>query len=416
MFFSEISGSLYAWDLADEGIERILDNLQEMTACNSTYLIALMHHEKRPLTDYFYPHNPVRKTYCPEDSTAYFKPDPKFYGRITPRTSDREFLKGIDWLQVLIDAARKRNMKTGVELSHTLIDSERAASEFSDCIQHDIYGNRLGKLICFNNPDAREYVIGLFADLTTNYDIDYIQTCLIPFNSGRSAGHDAERVLGTALGGCFCDSCAKAANDAGIDFHNLKTALQPIADSLSRPTLAQSHENALLRASNTSVAAVLVENPELLQWLVFRRDSLTRFFKDIHDRIHSIKPAIDLRLNAYISSNQELSGLDLRALKPHLDSIRSSDYSEQSGDINRTEFKRRWLMSVRRAVGEEMPFLSAIGVRPKATPEIIRQGVVVSAECGVDGLTMGHYDGASFKNLRAIKEGMELADVEMLET
>jgi hypothetical protein len=43
-------------------------------------------------------------------------------------------------------------------------------------------------------------------------------------------------------------------------------------------------------------------------------------------------------------------------------------------------------------------------------PEIIRQGVVVSSECGVDGLTMGHYDGASFKNLRAIKEG---ADVEI---
>jgi len=143
MFFSEISGSLYAWDLADEGIERILDNLQEMTACNSTYLIALMHHEKRPLTDYFYPHNPVRKTYCPEDSRAYFRPDPKFYGRIKPLTSDRDFLKGTDWLLVLIDAARKRGMKTGVELSHTLIDSERAQNEFPDCMQHDIYGNRL---------------------------------------------------------------------------------------------------------------------------------------------------------------------------------------------------------------------------------------------------------------------------------
>jgi hypothetical protein len=170
---------------------------------------------------------------------------------------------------------------------------------------------------------------------------------------------------------------------------------------------------ALLLASNTSATAMLMETPELLQWLVFRRDSLTRFFKDIHDRIHAIKPTIDLRLNAYISSNQELSGLDLRALKPHLDSIRSSDYSEQSGDMNRLEHKRRWLMSVRRAVGEEMHFLSALGVRPKATPEIIRQGVVVSAQCGVDGLTMGHYDGASFSNLRAVKEGMELADVEL---
>ena len=61
-----------------------------------------------------------------------------------------------------------------------------------------------------------------------------------------------------------------------------------------------------------------------------------------------------------------------------------------------------------------MYFLSAIGVRPKATPQIIRQGVVVSAQCGVDGITMGHYDGAPFSNLRAIREGMKLADVEIL--
>lgn len=415
MFFSEISGSLYAWDLADEGIERILDNLQEMTACNSVYLIALMHHEKRPLTDYFYPHNPVRKTYCPEDSRIYFCPDSQFYGRIKPLSSDRDFLKDTDWLQILIDAARKRNMKTGVEISHTVIDSKRAQSEFPDCMQHDIYGNRLGKLICFNNPDAREYVIGLFSDLTTNYDVDYIQTCLIPFNSGRSSSHDALRVLGTVLGGCFCDSCKEAAHEAGIDFEKIRQALLPIADQIAHPTLKQSHENSLLRASNTSPTAVLMEVPELFQWLMFRRDSLTKFFKDIHEHIHNIKPTVDLRLNAYISSNQELSGIDLRALRPHLDSIRSSDYSEQSGDMNRMEHKRRWLMSVRHAVGEEMHFLSAIGVRPQATPEIIRQGVVVSAECGVDGLTMGHYDGAPFKNLKAIKEGMELADVERLE-
>ncbi len=408
----EISGSLYAWDLADEGIERILDNLQSMTGCNSTYLIALMHHEKRPLTDYFYPHNPVRKVYYPEDSRAYWIPDPKFYGRIKPLTSAREFLQGRDWLRILIEAARKRDMKTGVELSHTLVDDDRAEKEYPDCIQHDIYGKRLGKLLCFNSPDAREYVVGLFSDLVTHYDIDYIQTCLIPFNSGRGSAHEAIRILGVTLGGCFCNSCRNAARNEGIDLDRIRETLLPIADSLSNPTLEDSHHLAVLAAGNTTSTAILLEYPELFQWLVFRRDSLTRFFKEIHDRIHRIKPEIDLRLNAYITANQELSGLDLRALKPHLDSIRSSDYSEQSGDMRRLEHKRQFLMSVRHAVEEDMPFLSAIGVRPKATPEIIRQGVVVSSQCGIDGITMGHYDGASFSNLRAIREGLALADVE----
>ena len=413
MFFSEISASLYPWDLADEGVERILDNLQEMTLCNSVYLIALMHHEKRPLTDFFYPHNPVRKTYCPEDSRAYFFPDPGFYGRIKPRTSDREFLKGADWLNVLIEAARKRGMKTGAELSHTLVDGERAEAEFADCMQRDIYGNRIGKLICFNNEDARDYVVGLFSDIATNYDVDYIQTCLIPFNSGRGASQGAARLLGTTLGGCFCDSCTGVAQENGLDMSIIRQQLMPIADSISRPNLEQAHEMSLLSASNTTPTTILMETPELLQWFVFRRDSLTRFFKEIHDRIHAIKPNIDLRLNAYITSDQELSGLDLRALKPHLDSIRSSDYSEQSGDITRLEHKRQWLLSVRRAVGEDMPLLSAIGVRPKATPEIIRQGVIVSAQCGVNGITVGHYDGAPFSHLRAIREGLELADAEI---
>jgi hypothetical protein len=84
-----------------------------------------------------------------------------------------------------------------------------------------------------------------------------------------------------------------------------------------------------------------------------------------------------------------------------------------SRSLSHLEHMRRWLMSVHRAVGEDMHFLSAIGVRPEAAPEIIRQGVVVSAQCGVDGLTIGHCDGAPFKNLMALKEDMELADVKL---
>ncbi|MBI3698166.1 MAG: hypothetical protein HY238_25440, partial [Acidobacteria bacterium] len=48
--FSEIAASLYAWDLLDEGVEPVLETLRETTGANSTYLVALMHWEKRPLT------------------------------------------------------------------------------------------------------------------------------------------------------------------------------------------------------------------------------------------------------------------------------------------------------------------------------------------------------------------------------
>ena len=66
---------------------------------------------------------------------------------------------------------------------------------------------------------------------------------------------------------------------------------------------------------------------------------------------------------------------------------------------------------MRAAVGDDMHFLSAIGIRPKATPELVRKGVVISSECGADGLSLGHYDGAPLRNLEAIRQGMADADV-----
>ena len=436
--FSEIAASLYAWDLVDEGCEPVLETLRETTGANSTYLVALMHWEKRPLTDLYYPHNPTRKTYFPEDSRAYWRPNPEHYRdtRIKPRGSEREELKGRDWLDLLITTARKAGWKTGAEISHTVLDFERARGECSFAVQRDIYGNPLAQLICVNQPDARNYLIGLFTDLVKNYDIDFVQTCLVPFAATRLRGvmglggeqHEpgtfgfltwgaasgaslSETTLLTVLGGCFCPSCEFAAKNQGLDLKAAKRALLPLADTLDHAGPAQGHQLALLRGSNTTPTALLLRHPELFEWMRFRCQSLTRLFKDVHTAITRIKPKIDLRLNAYISANAELSGIDLRALKSHLGSVRSSDYSEQSGSAARLEHKRQFLLSIREAIGDEMHFLSAIGIRPKATPDLIRKGVAISSECGADGLSLGHYDGAPLKNLEAIRQGMQDADV-----
>ena len=435
--FSEIAASLYAWDLADEGCEPVLETLRDTAGANSTYLVALMHWEKRPLTDYYYPHNPKRKTYFPEDSRAYWQPHAEHYRdtKIKPRTSEREELRGKDWLELLVAAARKAGWKTGAEISHTVLDLERARGEFAWAVQRDMYGNPLAQLICVNNPDARGYLLGLFTDLAKNYELDFVQTCLVPFAAGRlrmSAGEGephapgtfafqtwgaggtataAERTLQTALGGCFCPSCEAAAKALGLDLKAVRRAMRPLGDMLDHAGPAEGHRLALLRGSNTTPTALLLRHPEMFDWLKFRCASMTSLFAAVHEAVRRVRPAIDLRLNAYISSSPELSGIDLAALRPHLGSVRSSDYSEQSGSAAQLEHKRQFLLSIREAVGDELHFLSAIGIRPKATPELIRKGVVISSECGADGLSLGHYDGAPLKNLEAIRQGLDEADV-----
>lgn len=365
----EVASSLYAWDLHDEGIEHILDNLQQMAGVNSVYLVALMHYEKRPLTSPTFPHNPVRQTWQAEDSKAYWHPDLKMYKRIKPELSSFDWLNQTDWVKVLVTAARKRGLKTGAELSHTLMSREKGEGEYADCVQRDIHGvprRVAGRAypLCPNSIDAQQYTLALFSDLTTNFDVDFVQTCMIPFMPG-----------GADTGGCFCDSCMKAAEAQGIDMAKIKS--------------------------------VLLTNPqaptELQQWQKFRQTSLIHFYKIMHDGIHSIRPNIELRFNdAY--RDTESHGMDLKGLTTVWDSIRNSDYSEQKGYPSMMDQKRTWFAAERAAIGPDFPFIAGVAVRPKATPELIHEGVKIGLEYGAVGLSLGHYDGAEFPMLRAIKE------------
>jgi hypothetical protein len=366
----EVSASLYAWDLHDEGIEKILDNLQQMAAVDSVYLVALMHYERRPLTSSEFTHNPVRKMWQAEDSRAYWLPDMKRYGRIQPRLSDFDWLNRTDWLRTLVEAARKRGLRTGVEISHTVLDLERAKAEFIDCVQRDIGGQPIvfGRTypICPNNPDARQYMLNLFSELATRYDVDYIQTCTLPFMRG-----------GVEKGGCFCESCVKTAGQSGFDLAKAKAVLK-------RNPAAQ---------------------PELGQWQEFRKEALAQYYKVMDDGIHAIRRGAEFRFNDCFNGADW--GVDVKRLKPYLDSIRVCDYSEQTGDAARMKDKREWLTRERAAAGQGFPIVSAVAVRPKATPELIREGVRIAVECGMNGITLGHYDGAEFPMLRAIRDGLK---------
>jgi hypothetical protein len=415
--FKEVAASLYAWDLVDQGCEPIMETLKETAQANSLYLVALMHHELRPLTDFYFPHN-SRKTYFPEDSRVYWFPNADAYrdSKIKPLASDRDEFKKTDWLDLLVKAARKGGWKTGAEISHTVLDKNRAASEFVSVVQRDIWGRPAGQLICPNNPVAMAYLLALFSDLVKNYDLDFVQTCLRPFQTGGRGGGRApsatERVLQTVTGTCFCDSCVTAAKADGFDLKAAQRAMLPLAGWLSsNDDLAGEHYLQLLRASNTSAEAVLLRHPEIFDWLKFRCNSMTRMFARVHDTVTSIKPKMDVRLNAFIYDAWELAGIDFTALAPHLGSIRSSNYDEQEGRMEYMEHKRQFLLAVRAAAGDDILFLSSIGIRPKATPELVRKGVMISSECGADGLSLGHYDGAPLDLLEAIGDGLRDADV-----
>jgi len=370
----EVSASLYPWDVHDEGINLMLDNLTSMAGVNSVYLIAVMHQEHRPFLGpngtgpWLYIHNPARAEWNAEDSRAYFHPQLSLHGKIKPYLSTFSWLSEKDWLKLVIDSARARRLKVGVEVSHTYLpkDIYKSHPEYQ---QRDINNKPIGSMgaPCPNNPDIREYLLALYGDLAKNYDVDFVQTCMLLFPD-----------INTRDGICFCESCQKEAKVNGFDM----TAAMPI---LRDNPYAQ---------------------PQLDQALNFRRVTTAKIYKMVVDRMRREKPNIDFRIN---DLNDRSTGLCLEDLKTYITSVHMSTHTEQYG-YERTDRKSR-METIRYFMGPDVALIPGIPVRILATPEIVKSSIKISVENGAKGIALKHYDGANYSKLRAVRDGLSAAGV-----
>lgn len=204
----EVDTQIRAWTIKDEGMDYILDTMQQMCGINNLYMVVVMHQEHRPYQAPEFPHNPARDTWEAEDSRVTFLPDWDRYGEIKPLLSDVDWIRETDWLQVMVDACRKRNMAVGAEVSHYPIPMSQIKSR-PDWQQRKLDGSSWSTTrFCPNHPEVRQYVVALFGDLAANYDLDYIQTCQHLFFPCSAVDKD---------GSCFCPHCIAEAKKIGFD-------------------------------------------------------------------------------------------------------------------------------------------------------------------------------------------------------
>jgi len=375
----EVGTQIRAWTIKDEGMTTILDNMQSMAGVNNLYMVVVMHQEHRPFQAPEFPHNPARDVWNAEDSRVTFFPDMKRYGRIKPLLSDHKWIRDTDWLELMVDSARARRLRVGAEVSHFPIPKELIRAN-PDWQQKKINGESWSAVrFCPNHPDTREYVIALFGDIAANYDVDYIQTCQYLFN-------DKDIDEG---GTCFCRHCIIEARRTGFD---LETAI---------PILKKNKD----------------AQPQRDEWLAFRRNSTTRLYRRISEKIKKENPKCHLRLNDVFpwSGEDAMSfGLDIKAVAPYLGSVVNQDHQEQKGRTNETfDLRKNWLQTNRNFIGPDKPLICGIAPRMNAFPELVRAGIKVALEhpARVNGLAFKHYDGASFSLMRAFKQGMIEAGV-----
>ena len=403
----EISASVFPWDLADEGMNRVLDNLQELAGVNSVYICNLSE-KVRPFRGGEYTHNPVRKTYTCEDSHIYWPPDMKHYGTIKPLRTKRDFLAGTDWVGELQEELHRRGMKAAVELFHGFIDVDRLLSLYSDSVQVDVFGNPVlthnydQPAACLNSPDFQEYVVGLYSDLSENYRLDYIQTCMIPFvlptwYLTQNLPPDPIRwaLVAPEKGGCFCDHCHAAAEKQGFDLKDARTYLKMLARQDWEPVLA----------SGITAGEYLAEHPVLKRWLDFRCDSVNRLYSMISRAAKSYRPGIDIRWNNYVRTHGYYSGIDLPSMMDHIDSIRANAFVEHEDNLSLVDEKIEHLKQFNELVNGRVHWVAAIDIRGRSL-EVLEKSAELSSYTGCGGYALSHYGGARLENLSAVRRGL----------
>ncbi len=267
----ESSGSMwiYLWDLVDEGYEPVLRKLSE-NRLTGISMAAAYHAGK-----FLEPHNPKRKVVFLEDGTAYFKPDPKKYGRIHPRLNS--LVEAGHGLETAKKFADKRGLTTRAWV--VCCHNTPLGMQYPDIACEDAFGDILYHNLCPSNADVRRYIRGLVADIAS-LGVDAIELEALQFQ-GYAHGYHHEREgieLNIAarflLGLCFCRSCLKSARASNFDLAPVRKFTKQILEQWFADPAGTSD----VYPTIDNLPSDLVE--PMLDW---RKSVITSFLEDIKD-------------------------------------------------------------------------------------------------------------------------------------
>ncbi len=321
-----------AVSFVDEGVEKVLDIFQQRAHINTIFLATFTY--GRGIAGRQVPGQPLpdhgKQEYDLDfHGGNYATVHPQYY-RNTALANTRAPDHGdLDIIAAVLPAAKKR----GIKVICWFEDVFRRDLNGIELLQErDLHGRNAGTL-CFNNPDVRNFWLGLVEDYTRSYDVD-----------GLMWGSERQGALGQALGAnhgggrndpgratCFCRFCEEKARRQGINFARVKegyTALEAFVRDLRarrRP----------VDGAFVTFWRLVLRYPEILAWEMFWTDSLRETYAAMYEKAKSIKPAIGV--GWHIWHNNSFSPIyraeqDLQTISKYSDFLKMVMYHNCGGE------------------------------------------------------------------------------------
>jgi len=283
--FVAIQVKPYAW--VDEGIDQLLDNIQQRGAVNTVWAYTYDYSEARmrrngpiPLPDHGVEGSPDFV------GGAFYDYDPKYFrGTILNDFRSPDYGK-FNVIAEVAPKAKKRGMDFFCwDYNNAVPLMNRSVPNWTKVTEIDVYGRRTTSP-CFNHPDYRAHLIGKIESQLSGYpgEVD-----------GIAWGCERMGPLQNAIGGgwttvglsCFCEHCRAKARERGVSAVRAQRGYQ-LLDELFR---AAAQDKRPVDGYFVTFWRLLLDYPEILSWEKLWTDSYHEIRAELYGTAKAIAPA-----------------------------------------------------------------------------------------------------------------------------
>ncbi len=271
--------------MLDEGIEHVLDLIQETAAVNTLFVYShayggdLRKNLQVLATDHGVPPRDQRSRKLP---LVWVRQHDQFFKNTAlrhPEVDDSFDYHDRDLFKELIEPARKRGMKV---FARILEAGPRGIENFSKVVTVNVYG-RPTQTGCWNHPEYKAFWNATVEDLFRSYDVDGFQwgaERASPLANLIQNGNDNSAT-------CFCQYCRARGKGHGIDPERARQGLEEVL------VYVRGLRGGELKPADGAAAGflrILLRYPEVLAWDYQYRLAREEIMKGMYDTIKRIKP------------------------------------------------------------------------------------------------------------------------------
>jgi hypothetical protein len=312
----------------DEGVDKVLDNLQQKGDVNTIFSYTFDYEESRlkknsdvPLPDHGVEGGGLV-------GGAFYDYDPKYFRNTILKDFRSQDFGKFDVIAEVAQKAKARGMDYFAwDYNNSSIMSQHLVN-FAQVAEIDVYGVRTANA-CFNHPEYRAFLTGKIESLLSGYasDIDGIAWgCerMGPMNNMIGGGWTTKGIS------CFCGFCQAKGRERGISVERAKEGYRQLDKLFGAAAKDERPSDGYF----VSFWRLLLQYPEILSWETLWNDSYHEVRAEVYGTGKAIAP--EKPFGFHIQQNQTFSPFyraeeDFSETRHYSDFLKLATYNNSGG-------------------------------------------------------------------------------------